>query len=119
MKRYLRKPLKEELSNDDIYDVIYDVIDENSSIRDDVIEIAKDIIDRVDDYSDEDDIYYSLDEGLIYDADQWTILRYYSDSIASADWDSAFGSFYDDLIKICNKLEELKEEDYEEEEEEE
>lgn len=123
MKRYLRRTLKEEISEDDIYDVIYEVINVEGPTRDDVIDITKGVIARVDDYSNEDDIYQALDDELIYDDDQWTIFRYYSDDIESADWQSALENFYTDLVTICDRLHEMfindTDDDYEDEGEEE
>lgn len=88
----------------------------------DLQQLAENIFERFFSYDIEDieadpyDLLYScIDDGLIYNDDQWTVLKAYCNP-TEASWEEAIDQFIDDLI---NSLDVSTEEEEEEEEEEE
>lgn len=75
------------------------------------LDIVADVISRVDDFGNDDDIWYAIDNALIYIADQWTIAQFYTSSPADLVWDDVFSSFEGDIYAICNKIVEAGDEE--------
>ena len=48
----------------------------------------------------------AIDNGLIYSADQWEVLRHYSASVDRANWGDALEDLQNDLIKALEGYEE-------------
>lgn len=83
-------------------------------------DLVVDLVERVDDYTNDEDIWEALDNGLIYTKDQWTVLEYYC-TPQEASWEEAFEELYNDVYSICNDLanedvEEFDEDEVDEEE---
>ena len=88
--------LKEDINVSYLYDVFSDI----NFARDDIMALAEDLLDRASGYGSgdaEEDIDRALDDGLIYEEDQWAILHYYQ-TPETADFDSAIEQFRKDLI---------------------
>ena len=72
----------------------------------DIIDLARDILDRYESIHEDggdvsDDLFQAMDEGLIYTADQWTMIQYYC-TPQNADFDSAWNDFECDLLQVIN-----------------
>ena len=48
----------------------------------------------------------AVDSGLIYDVDQWAVLRQYSASVDSANWGDALEDLQRDIVKALEEYEE-------------
>ena len=102
-----KKKLKESVSNSEYKDIIAKHFDYTFDF--DFLDVVADLIDRID-FDEEDldeEIYSAIDEGLIYDADQWKIMQYYQ-SPSEANFDSAIEDLTGDIFAICNKIVESK-----------
>lgn len=67
-----------------------------------VAQIAKGIFEVMED-STEEELRYSMDIELIYDEDQWEIMKYYQRP-NEANFDEAMDEFYNDLLDILYKV---------------
>lgn len=72
------------------------------------LDIVEDVIDRIDfDNVSEDNIsdvvYEEIDNSLIYDEDQWTMMAHYQRP-SEADFDEAFGYFVSDIEAIVEDI---------------
>ena len=103
------KSLKESSSKEDkISKYVEDYFDNYS---DAFREVVVDLIERVDDFENLDDsIYSAIDEGLIYNEDQWEVMKHYQVP-SEADYDSAIEELTNDLYSICKSMLEDNEED--------
>ena len=103
------KSLKESSSKEDkISKYVEDYFDNYS---DAFREVVVDLIERVDDFENLDDsIYSAIDEGLIYNEDQWEVMKHYQVP-SEADYDSAIEELTNDLCSICKSMLEDNEED--------
>ena len=74
----------------------------------DFLDIVGDVLLRVDDFEEvAKDAWETVDSTLIYDDDQWNVLRHYVDSVADlgdGSWDDAFAQFVGDIEEICGKV---------------
>ena len=77
------------------------------SAKDEFLDIVADLLDRVDDFSDEDEINDAVDSGLIYTDDQWVVYRHYCDMGDPVDtmWEGLLGDMYAICAKIANMSE--------------
>lgn len=106
--------------NSDI-NVIYDVF---GSYTGEFVDLVEDMMDRVECNSEDelsDAVLDAINDGLIYYADEWTVLKHYC-TPQDANWETAVSSFTDDLINYAYQtctFEEEEEEDEEPEEDEE
>ena len=121
-----RKPIKEaddeKLSNilkSEHRDVIKKYFDYTPDFE--FLDIVAEVLDRIDDYSNEDEIYEAVDSTLIYYAQQWEVFEHYCwSSIADANWEEAYNEFVDDIYSLCYEIAGKSDEDdieYEDEEE--
>lgn len=90
-----------QITTNDIYKAIFKTI--KYGLTDDFEEVLFNIISRIDDYSSEEDIYQSIDDKLIYDADQWTVMKHYQRP-SEANFDGAMEELTSDILVICDKL---------------
>lgn len=72
----------------------------------DIIDLARDVLDRFESIHEDggdvyDDLFQAMDEGLIYTADQWTMIEYYC-TPQTADFDAAWADFESDLLQVIN-----------------
>jgi len=75
----------------------------NYSLNFDFLDIIADILDRIEDFNDDDSIYYAIDEALIYTCDQWTVLEEYCTPM-DASWDVAYTNLCDDIYGLLNLI---------------
>lgn len=70
-----------------------------------MIGLAENILDRIDVDTYREDAYeavwQAMDEGLIYTADQWTMLEYYC-TPTNASFEDAWNDFENDLMECIN-----------------
>ena len=80
--------------------VLYEIF----GLDDAMLSLAEDILSRYIDMNDEDEydrLYQAMDEGLIYTADQWEMIKYYC-TPANADFNNAWDDFTSDLMKAIH-----------------
>ena len=70
--------------------------------------VVEDILDRIDDPTNEDDIWASVDDALIYDDDQWTVMKHYQRP-NEADFDRAMEYLVNDIFEIVGGIDTLAE----------
>lgn len=101
--RKKNRKLKESLNNSKYKDIIGKYFDYSGDFE--FLDIVADLIDRVDfDGEDVDEeIYSAIDEGLIYDADQWKVMQHYQ-TASEANLDSAIEELTQDLIGISYEI---------------
>ena len=73
-------------------------------IHDDILTVAEDILDRFESIHEDggdvyDDLFQAMNEGMIYTADQWTMMQYYC-TPQDASFEDAWMSFEGDLLSI-------------------
>ena len=95
------KNLKESLNTSPYRDAIAKYFDYSGDF--DFLEIVANVLDRIDDMSNDEDIWQSIDDELIYTADQWKVLQHYCD-VKDAKWDEAFESFSNDIYSLCQEI---------------
>lgn len=90
-----------------------DIIGEyfNYTFDSDFLDIVENILDRVDDYSNEDEITDAISDELTYTADLWTVAKFYANSPADLDWDSVMEDLYNDIVAIAEKILESQEDE--------
>lgn len=103
LKGKKNKKLKESLNNSKYKDIIGEYFDYSGDFE--FLDIVADLIDRVDfDGEDVDEeIYSAIDEGLIYNADQWKVMQHYQ-TASEANLDSAIEELTQDLIGISYEI---------------
>lgn len=74
------------------------------SMEYDFLDIVARILNRIDDFSNEEDVYNSIDDELIYIQDQWEVLMFYCASPADANWDNAYSYFVSDIMALADKI---------------
>lgn len=67
-------------------------------------DVVQGILDRVDDFSNGDDIMSAIDDGIIYYAQQWQIAHHYCSGPADCNWDEILEQFTDDIFSICSQI---------------
>ena len=97
------KMIKEdkEYSTSPYKDVIAEYFDYSSSFE--FLDVVASIIGRVDNFSDDEDIYQAIDDELIYTYDQWKVLEEYC-TPQDANWEVAFESLCNDIFSICANI---------------
>lgn len=111
----IKETLQESnMEENKIYDAVQNHF-KDSTYDGEFFELVASLVGRVDDYSDDEDIWSSIDEGLIYYKDQWTVLKYYC-TPQEASWDEAFEELYSDIYSICQDLADEGAEDFDEDE---
>lgn len=118
-KKFLRsknlkenKQLKEDVESEDTIRHYVEPYFSHSS--DAFIDVVVDLVGRIEDWDNlDEEIYSAIDAGLIYDADQWEIMKNYQRP-SEADFNSAVELLTEDLYSICNQILEEKEESLEE-----
>ena len=85
------------------------------------LDVVAKLLDRIDDLSNEDAILDTINDTIVYYADQWKILEYYYwADIENANWEDAYNEFVDDIYSLCYEIAGKSDEDdieYEDEEE--
>lgn len=122
-----KKPIKEAKDDDDIRTVVYDVLHDhapNGQVRDEMYDLMLNLTDRalswLDDGSDIDGaVQQAIDDGMIYNDDQWTAYRHYC-RIGDGE-DAMWEGLYNDLGSILyiqsHEQPNLDDVDYEDEDE--
>lgn len=87
----------------------YAVWDYFDFATDNFIDIVMDTIERIDDYSDYDEINQCIDDSLIFTWKQWEIMKHYQ-SPEKADFYTAIDEFASDIQSICNILSKMEDE---------
>lgn len=90
-----------QITTNDIYRAIFKTVEYN--LTDDFEEVMFNIISRIDDYSSEEDIYQAIDDELIYDDDQWTVMKHYQRP-SEANFNEALDALTSDVLTICDDL---------------
>lgn len=70
----------------------------------DFLDIVSNIINRIEDFSNDEDIWNAIDLELIYTFQEWEIAMYYCSSPRDCDWQNVIESLYSDIYSICNKI---------------
>lgn len=102
-----RKGMNEGISDSPYKDVIAEHFD--YTVDFDFLDIVANVIDRIDDIEElgDDDInvevYSSIDDELIYYADQWRIMRFYQ-TPGDANLDEAIDQLAEDCVEIVVKI---------------
>ena len=68
------------------------------------LDVVANVLDRVDDFSNEEDIYQAMDSELIYDEDLWTILKFYSSSAREVNYEKAMNDFSSDIFALAQEI---------------
>ena len=97
-----RRIVKESVSSYTIMNAIYDHF-RSSYASDDFYGVVEDIIGRIDDYNSEDDIFGAIDDALIYDDDQWTVMKHYQRP-DEANFSDAIEYLTEDIFAIASTL---------------
>ena len=106
-KKMSKRNIKESVSDSPYKDIIAKYFDYTFDF--DFLDVVSDIIDGVD-FEEEDldeEIYSAIDDGLIYDNDQWKIMMHYQ-TASEANFDNALEELTGDLIALCNEISESK-----------
>lgn len=102
-----RKVMYEGISDSPYKDIIAEHFDYTGDF--DFLDIVANVIDRIDDIEElgDDDInvevYSSIDDELIYDDDQWRIMRFYQRA-NEANLDEAIDQLAEDCVEIVVKI---------------
>ena len=98
-----KKPIKEskEYSTSPYHDIIAEYFDYNGDFE--FLDIVASVLGRISNFEDDEDIYQSLDDELIYTYDQWKVLEHYC-TPQEANWDSAYSDFMNDVFAICSRI---------------
>jgi len=73
------------------------------------LDIVARIIDRVEDFSDTEEIYEAMDSALIYTEDQWRVMMHYQ-TPSEADFGTACEYLLSDVEAICEHIAEASDE---------
>jgi hypothetical protein len=92
--------INEDLRNSPYNQIIVRHFDYTGS--DKFFDIIADLIDRVDDFSNEEEIWEAIDAGLIYTRDQWEVYMHYCDMGDSTD--KMYESLFGDIFAICDEI---------------
>lgn len=96
-----KKCITEDFRYSDYADVVLDHFD-YSGVSDEFLSLVCDLVERVDDFSDEEEIWEAIDSGMIYTKDQWTAYMHYCDMGDSTD--KMYEGLFGDLFAICAKI---------------
>lgn len=102
-----RKAMDEGISDSPYKDAIAEHFDYTGDF--DFLDIVANVIDRIDDIEElgDDDIYgevySSIDDELVYDDDQWRIMRFYQRP-NDANFEEAINQLAEDCVKIVAKI---------------
>ena len=102
-----RKGMNEGIGDSAYKDIIAEHFDYTGDF--DFLDIVANVIDRIDDIEElgDDDIYdevlSAIDDELIYDDDQWRIMRFYQ-TPGDANLDEAFEQLTEDCVEIVTKI---------------
>lgn len=101
------KPMNEDVRDSHYRDYIYDYFE--FSTDDKFLDLIADLLDRVEDFSNEQEVWEAVDSGMIYTQDQWTAYMHYCDMGDPAEnmWEGLMG----DMLAICSKIADNAEED--------
>ncbi len=105
IKDYMVECASNECINEDLRNSPYNTIivrhfDYTGSDR--FFDIIADLIDRVEDFSNEEEIWEAIDSGLIYTRDQWEVYMHYCDMGDSTD--KMYESLFSDIFAICDAI---------------
>ena len=92
--------INEDLRNSPYNQIIVRYFDYTGSDR--FFDVIADLIDRVEDFSDEEEIWEAIDSGLIYTRDQWEVYMHYCDMGDSTD--KMYESLFGDIFAICDEI---------------
>lgn len=110
----MRRRLRESVSDDVITTAIYDHF-RSGYVSDDFLGVVENILGRIDDFTDDDEIMSAVDDALIYDDDQWDVMKHYQRP-SEANFDEAIEYLIDDIYSIANRIAESLEVEDEDEE---
>lgn len=94
------KPMNEDVRDSHYRDYIYDYFQYTTD--DEFLNLIAELLDRVEDFSNEQEVWEAVDSGMIYTKDQWTAYMHYCDIGDPAEnmWESLMG----DMIALCSKI---------------
>ena len=70
----------------------------------DFLDLVADTLEGIDDFSNEEDVYYACDNAYIYYADQWTIARHYNNSPFQMDGEQTRLDFEGDIQELARQI---------------
>ena len=88
------------------YDLIIDKFGYEDN--DEFLNIVLGTLEGVSDPHDKNSVWKAVDEELIYEEDQWEVMKHYQ-TPDTADFDSAWGQFYEDMVDLCQQIAEGQE----------
>ena len=94
------KPMNEDVRDSHYRDYIYDYFE--FSTDDEFLDLIAELLDRVEDFSNEQEVWEAVDSGMIYTKDQWTAYMHYCDMGDPAEnmWEGLMG----DMLALCSKI---------------
>lgn len=100
LKECKKKMIKEskEYSTSPYHDVIAEYFDYSGDFE--FLDVVASVLGRISNFEDDEDIYQSLDDELIYTYDQWKVLMHYC-TPQDANWETALSEFMNDIFSIC------------------
>lgn len=93
-------PLDENLRESPYKEIIIRHFEYTGS--DKFFDIIADLVDRVEDFSNEEEIWEAIDSGLIYTRDQWEVYMHYCDMGDSTD--KMYEGLFGDIFTICDTI---------------
>ena len=105
IKDYMVECMTEDLSTSPYNSIIVRYFDYTGSDR--FFDVIADLVDRVEDFSNEEEIWEAIDSGLIYTRDQWEVYMHYCDMGDSTD--KMYESLFGDIFAICDTISNSKE----------
>lgn len=98
-----KKSIKEEkeYSTSPYKDVIAEYFDYSGDFE--FLDIVASCLGRISNYEDDEDIYQSVDDELIYTYDQWKVIEHYC-TPQEANWEDAYSDFMNDIFAICSTI---------------
>ena len=72
----------------------------------DFLDVVADLVERSEYSVEYEDVLSAVDEGLIYNYDQWIVAQYYAGSPSDLNWDEVFEQLVEDIIQINEKISE-------------
>ncbi len=98
----MRRRLREYADDKVIMNAVYDYY-RGVPVSDNFLGTVEGILGRIDDYNDEEDIMGAIDDELIYDDDQWEVMKHYQRP-SEANFNEAIEYLIDDIFAIASKL---------------
>lgn len=94
------KVIEESIHDSQYRDIIYNHFE--FSTDDKFLDLVADLVDRVEDFTNEQEIWEAVDSGMIYTDDQWTAYKHYCQMGDPAD--NMWEGLMSDMLSLCSKI---------------